>query len=54
MHELDDVVVQRLLASDQRYTPARRAALVFDGDHTRTQAHDDPRRAFREYWSTRL
>lgn len=36
------------------YTPARRAALVFDGDHTRTQAHDDPRRAFREYWSTRL
>lgn len=33
------------------YTVAQRGTLVFEGDSSRTQAHDDPRKAFREYWA---
>lgn len=33
------------------YTVAQRGTLVFEGDSSRTQAQDDPRKAFREYWA---
>lgn len=35
------------------YTVAQRGTLVFEGDSSRTQAQDDPRQAFRAYWSAR-
>ena len=34
------------------YTVAQRGTLVFEGDSSRTQAQDDPRKAFREYWAS--
>lgn len=33
------------------YAVAQRGTLVFEGDSSRTQAHDDPRKVFREYWA---
>jgi len=35
------------------HTLASRSALVFEGTSADTQAQDDPRRPFREYWATR-
>ncbi len=35
------------------YTLPARSTLVFDGASTRTQAQDDPRKAFRVLWATR-
>ncbi|RYF35280.1 MAG: carboxylesterase/lipase family protein [Comamonadaceae bacterium] len=33
------------------YTLPQRSTLVFDGPASRTQAQDDPRKTFREYWA---
>jgi len=36
------------------YTTAKRSTLVFDKDAAHTQAQDDPRQAFREYWARQM